>query len=74
MLQAPFIYVGVRRQIGNSFFVIGHSEYGSFKLKEEYLRDLEKGEKIQVPKNYFKEDNPNQLPIVSSRAHGISAL
>ena len=29
-------------------FVIGHSEYGPFKLKEEYLRDLQKGEKILV--------------------------
>ena len=51
-------------------FVIGHSEYGPFKLKEEYLRDLQKGEKIEVPKNYFKEDDPNQSPIVSWRAHG----
>ena len=54
---------------GKQIFVIGHSEYGPFKLKDEYLRDLQKGEKIEVPKNYFKEDDPNQSPIVSWRAH-----
>jgi homoserine O-succinyltransferase len=39
---------------GKQIFVIGHSEYAPFKLKEEYLRDLEKGEKIQVSKMYIR--------------------
>jgi len=34
--------------------VTGHSEYDQFTLKEEYERDLAKGLKIKMPKNYFR--------------------
>lgn len=43
-------------------FITGHLEYDRNTLNEEYLRDLEKGDKIAIPKNYFKNDDPNQTP------------
>ena len=43
-------------------FITGHLEYDRNTLKEEYIRDLEKGDKIAIPKNYFKNDDPNQTP------------
>ena len=41
-------------------FVTGHSEYDPYTLKEEYYRDLEKGEKIAIPKNYFPDDDTSK--------------
>lgn len=51
-------------------FVMGHSEYDPYTLKNEYDRDINKGFKIEVPKNYFKNDNPHNEPIVKWRSHG----
>ena len=38
------------------FFFTGHSEYDRTTLKKEYLRDLDKGLKIDRPVNYFEDD------------------
>ncbi len=54
---------------GKQIFVTGHSEYDKDTLKNEYLRDMEKGLEIDVPKNYFPNDDPTKEPIVSWRAH-----
>ena len=54
---------------GKQIFVTGHSEYDKDTLKNEYLRDKEKGLEIDVPKNYFPNDDPSKEPIVSWRAH-----
>jgi len=43
-------------------FITGHLEYDRNTLNEEYLRDLEKGDKVNVPKNYFKNNDPSQVP------------
>jgi homoserine O-succinyltransferase len=43
-------------------FITGHLEYDRNTLKDEYIRDLEKGDKIAIPKNYFKNDDPTQTP------------
>ncbi len=51
------------------FFVTGHSEYDNITLANEYFRDKNKGMDIDVPKNYFPQDNPNNPPLVSWRAH-----
>ena len=51
------------------FFVTGHSEYDFDTLKREYLRDLEQGQNIEMPKNYFPDDNPENPPRVTWRAH-----
>lgn len=54
---------------GRQIFVTGHSEYDPLTLKEEYLRDLDKDKNISVPKNYFKDNNPDNEPIVNWRGH-----
>jgi homoserine O-succinyltransferase len=51
-------------------FVTGHSEYDPLTLKEEYDRDLSKGLAIEVPKNYFPDDDPDREPLVRWRSHG----
>ena len=43
---------------GREFFVTGHSEYSPNTLDEEYKRDLAKGLDIELPYNYYKNDNP----------------
>ena len=50
-------------------FITGHSEYDPLTLKEEYLRDLEKGLDIQVPQYYFPQDDPTKYPLVRWRGH-----
>lgn len=62
------IYIVVARQ-GRQIFVTGHSEYDPLTLKEEYERDIARGLKIDLPKNYFPEDNPACTPRVTWRSH-----
>ncbi len=50
-------------------FVTGHSEYDALTLKGEYERDLNKGLDIQVPYNYFPNDDPSQTPLMRWRSH-----
>lgn len=52
-------------------FVTGHSEYDQTTLKEEYERDMKKGLKISLPRNYFPDDNPEMRPLVSWRSHAM---
>ncbi len=49
-------------------FVMGHAEYDRDTLKNEYLRDLAAGRNIQLPANYFPNDDITQEPIVSWRS------
>ncbi len=51
------------------FFITGHSEYDADTLKKEYLRDVSRGLDIEVPKNYFPNDDPERAPQMSWRAH-----
>lgn len=50
-------------------FVTGHSEYDKFTLHEEYMRDLEKGMNIDIPKNYYPNNNPKNTPVMRWRSH-----
>ncbi|MCD8161416.1 MAG: homoserine O-succinyltransferase [Clostridiales bacterium] len=52
------------------FFVMGHPEYDRDTLRLEYERDLAKGKDIQVPANYFPQDDPTQTPVVNWRSSG----
>lgn len=47
------------------FFVTGHSEYDRDTLAKEYFRDKEKGLDIDVPYNYFPNDDDKSVPIMS---------
>ena len=54
---------------GRQIFVTGHSEYDPFTLKAEYDRDIKKGLLVDIPKNYFVNNNPQNQPIVTWRSH-----
>jgi len=54
---------------GKRIFVTGHSEYDPDTLKEEYFRDIKKGLDIQIPENYFPDDDPSKPPMVKWRSH-----
>ena len=62
------VYLVVSRD-GKRVFVTGHSEYDPDTLKNEYLRDLNKGLPIEIPKNYFQDDDPQKDPVVRWKSH-----
>jgi homoserine O-succinyltransferase len=59
----------VKSEDNRRFFITGHPEYDADTLALEYARDLEKGLDIQIPQNYFPDDDPSKTPIVTWRAH-----
>jgi homoserine O-succinyltransferase len=62
------VYIAVsadRRHI----FVTGHSEYDPLTLNSEYVRDVNKGLPIQVPRHYFPGDAATRGPLVRWRGH-----
>ena len=61
------VYMAMARE-GREFFVTGHAEYAADTLDTEYRRDVKKGLEIEVPKNYYKENNPKKQPIVRWRS------
>jgi homoserine O-succinyltransferase len=54
---------------GRKIFVMGHPEYDRMTLDGEYKRDLGKGLPIDIPKNYYKDDNPDNRPLLRWRSH-----
>lgn len=54
---------------GKQIFITGHSEYDANTLKNEYFRDLNANKPIEIPKNYFPGNNPQNEPEVTWRAH-----
>ena len=56
-------------QYGHQLFITGHSEYDPETLNLEYLRDRNAGMEIQVPKNYFPDDDDTKPPVVRWRGH-----
>lgn len=54
---------------GREFFVTGHSEYSPFTLDVEYRRDKEKGLPIELPQNYYRDNDPTKEPLVRWRGH-----
>ena len=45
------------------FFITGHSEYALYTLDGEYKRDVAKGLPIELPLNYYRDDNPGNEPV-----------
>ena len=54
---------------GREFYLTGHSEYAPLTLDQEYQRDTKKGLNVPVPYNYYKDDNPNNAPLVCWTSH-----
>jgi homoserine O-succinyltransferase len=54
---------------GRQIFITGHSEYDADTLRLEYERDMGKGLPIDVPANYFKNDDPEQGIEIRWKGH-----
>ncbi len=54
---------------GREIFITGHAEYSPLTLDTEYRRDLVKGLPIKMPQHYYRNDNPDEGPVVTWRAH-----
>jgi len=53
-----------------SLYIFNHFEYDSRTLKEEYDRDVANGTQINVPINYYPNDDPAMTPQNRWRSHG----
>lgn len=53
---------------GRQLFITGHAEYSRETLNNEYHRDLKKNLPIDIPKNYYPNDDPAQKPIMKWRS------
>ena len=51
-----------------NFFITGHSEYALYTLDGEYRRDVSKGLPIELPLNYYLNNNPENEPVNSWQA------
>jgi homoserine O-succinyltransferase len=62
------VYMVMARN-GREIFVTGHSEYSPNTLDNEYKRDVAKGVPIEIPKNYYRDNNPANEPLVRWRSN-----
>lgn len=54
---------------GRQYFIMGHSEYDRNTLATEYFRDVQKGINVNIPYNYFPNDDPSKTPMFKWRCH-----
>ena len=59
----------ILNQDGSQIFVTGHPEYDVMSLDQEYWRDVKKGLNPEIPKNYYKDNDPAKGPVKSWRCH-----
>jgi homoserine O-succinyltransferase len=59
----------VSTENGKQIFITGHSEYDAGTLNKEYVRDVQAGKPIDIPVNYFPDDDPSKEPMVTWRSH-----
>lgn len=59
----------VRSRDNRHVFVTGHAEYDWDTLKFEYDRDADLGLEVEVPINYYPDNDPSKMPVVRWRAH-----
>jgi homoserine O-succinyltransferase len=52
-----------------ALYIFNHFEYDSGTLKEEYDRDVGNGTPINVPLNYYPDDDPTKAPLNRWRSH-----
>ena len=62
------VYMVMARN-GREFFITGHSEYSANTLDTEYKRDIKKGLPINLPENYYRDNDPKNEPLVRWRSH-----
>lgn len=54
---------------GREFFITGHLEYSPDTLDKEYRRDKDKRDDVEMPVNYYIDNNPVNKPLVTWRSH-----
>ena len=54
---------------GREFFITGHLEYAPNTLDKEYRRDVGVRDDVELPRHYYRDDNPDNKPLVTWRAH-----
>ena len=54
---------------GREFYITGHMEYSPDTLDHEYRRDKDIRDDVDIPRNYYRDDDPEKGPNVSWRAH-----
>ncbi len=59
----------ISTKYGRQIFITGHSEYDSTTLRNEYIRDKNAGKPIEIPKNYFPNDDETKEPMNTWRSH-----
>lgn len=64
--SGPYIVVA---KGGRQIFVTGHSEYDLLSLNEEYVRDISSDITIDIPKNYYPNDDVNIVPLSTWKSH-----
>ena len=62
------IYI-VSENNGRRIYISGHPEYDPLTLRDEYQRDLGNGLDIDLPENYFPDNDPLKYPVVNWRSH-----
>ncbi|MDE5540180.1 MAG: homoserine O-succinyltransferase, partial [Bacilli bacterium] len=62
------VYI-VESKDGSKIFLTGHAEYDLWTLDKEYRRDINKGLDIDVPKNYYLDNDSNKTPVYRWHAH-----
>lgn len=62
------VFVAIGKE-GKHIFVLGHPEYDRETLDIEYKRDRDKGLDIEIPYNYYPDNNPDNPPLLTWRAH-----
>ena len=58
----PGVYI-MQEKGTKDFFITGHSEYALYTLDGEYKRDVAKGLPIELPLNYYRDNNPANEPV-----------
>lgn len=83
MRQAEIAAAGLKTLIGSdevgpclvedaahrALYIFNHFEYDNDTLKQEYDRDIDSGTPINVPMNYYPEDDPKRAPLNRWRSH-----
>ena len=62
------VYIVISKD-GRQIYLTGHSEYDAHTLKGEYDRDIKAGKQIDIPKNYYPDDDPTKKPKMIWRGH-----
>jgi homoserine O-succinyltransferase len=54
---------------GREFYITGHLEYAPNTLDNEYKRDFGVRDDVELPRNYYRNNDPSLPPLVTWRAH-----